>query len=917
MRYDCQSGSHEVLFRVDQPLCTVALDKTGIRMLFGCLSGTVHLSSADGAVKRDANVSNKAVTDIVWDTVGARWITAGQDGSIRLLAADDLKVMHEIKGPGPIWDIAIDARSEATTLAVAANSPEVILYDLSKDGRSTSLTNRLRVPSRDTGGGTAHAVCFGKGDDSLYAINNELQLVCWSRATAQILWTSRYAVSARNVREKTKAISPESLANRFSRVAGAVLSTGAGLVTAGHDMALKCWDTRVESGVRQIVLPSPNCVAFDASNESILWAGASDGSLSCINCEAGEVRAVRKHAHGAQITAVCAPAGLREVVTSSRDHYVRFWRLKGPEIQESKPAIRHTSVLLSLAASHNSRWLAAVDSQSQVLIWDIASRKLLFRDRIVSSPHGEPLTGKLAFSYGDNYLAAFGAGQTSAVYAAGPFRRLRDEVRVAGSGGTAMAWLSDPTNHFVASDTEGRIAEVVVGGQTTEVTNALTSAFHDAPCISIADTPGNRRLILLDARGRFIVYDPKHDRVLLERTCRYPGARQIVVDRSSRRVAIAHDVGSIELWDTAIPQRHEEFAQPKDQGRWRRTSLLRDVPGLRCDPMRMVQTDGDGHVAIAYFRDCALQSFEGTANLRVASDRGGVTRIESVSDRGQLSPNACRLALIADETALAYRRRLKNGDPYAGDFVLARRSQQGTWVQTVLERECNAGFFPCFAIAGNSLSGVLHFDFNGNYGCYTSREDETWHTERVGAQGDGYALIGVPSARSCHFIFAPQKFGSDRSPPQYICWDKGVRLQDVIDPTVNRASAITVGSDEQPIALVSHYSHPERPVYSLAFRHPNGWQLQPLPVPWTSFRNSIACDLHGRIHLVGQNPTSYEIVHWTMDKNRWQAEIVDRNPTHPCDWVIINLDRKGRPIVIACFTANERSDVDVYRTPAG
>jgi hypothetical protein len=214
---------------------------------------------------------------------------------------------------------------------------------------------------------------------------------------------------------------------------------------------------------------------------------------------------------------------------------------------------------------------------------------------------------------------------------------------------------------------------------------------------------------------------------------------------------------------------------------------------------------------------------------------------------------------------------------------------------------------------GDSLSGVLHFDYDSWQWRYTTDNNGHWQTQAVGVHGDGFHLFGATFRGSSHLVFTSQRFSSDRSPPQYGHWDKGLTHREVIDPSLALATAITVGTDGQPIILANQFTQYSDQSQVLAFRRSSGWQLQPV-TPKSSFvGRSSACDARGRIHLVGQNPRNCQLVHWMFDNHQWQAALIDDSLTHQADWAVLQLDARDQPVVLACLTEHDHSQVLVNR----
>lgn len=917
MAFDSETGRSQEVLRSPDPLYAVAADNDGSHVFFGGASGRVYLRSSDGRGEggRERTVSRAAVLAAAWCDRRRIWIVGCADGTMLALDGVTLEIEGETRVPGPIWDLDVADGVDRRLLAVGCQRPELAVYEVVGNPLVLQRIDSLTLPAGGKRPEAVHAVRFSADGRRVYAIDNLGRLLKWDREAGRCEWIVPAVVRGSQVERFNAASSredPEDLPLPFHRVGAAVLlPTGEDrVISAGEDRVVKIWAVGRNDGVTRLRTGTGPRIAFDPNESELLWTLAADGRLQVIDTlEQKPPKDVLAHAGGAAGLAVVHRTGA--VVTAGKDARVRFWTWDGAGIRPARPAIRHGRRLLSIAASHDGRWVATVDVAAVLSVWEIQSGRRVFSEPLLGAGGSEPKTGRIAFNCDDTRLAAFGPGQSCLVFRTDPFGKLDEHPIVAGSGGTALLWHPRDAGFLLIADDYPRYDGLSLPGCPLGF-ERLGLRQPQAPCVGMESSPDGRRWFLLEQTGRIIVCDPEHLGEVMVRRSRDGSACDLAIDTEGRRLAVAHADGAIEIWETRWRGDPPSLIDDA-RTRWSAATLVEGPSAAIETNSRCVALDTHDRLGVLFLAKRGERDREG--NLIFIHEEGGRVLREIIDDGGRVPSNAMCLAFGPDdEPIVVFRRAVPNRGPYDGSVQIARRRGPGKWALEQVLSNGNAGHYPSAVVRGGRVREIFHFSFAGYRWLHTFRDGALWKTATLGRAGDGLGLLGAsdPDGHS-HFAFRPNLFNSDPAPPLYARWDGKTLLREVIDPMASNALSIRLAPDRAPLVLV------QRPITAnllkmyLARRTAAGWRCDALPaeIPDQRGDSDFALGKDGEIYLASWDR---QLLLWRGTAGRWRRTIVADQPQSEgiCCWT--RTDSHGRPVIVAARAYQADGWIRAYRS---
>jgi WD40 repeat protein/predicted Ser/Thr protein kinase len=907
--FDIAAGNAQTICTADEPLYAVAVSTDGSRALFGGARGGLYLRALAGQVSRERRHGSRAITAIAFSRRAGLWLVGDESGQLAALAADTLEPQFTRHAPGPIWALDLSESADPPLAAVAGQMNGVLVCGIHAGERRFSERRTLTLPPAAADRLAAHAVCFAADGKAAYAVDSQRRLVKWDVASGAVETSVACIVRDRRSEAIAQPLAegptPRELPLPMQRTAGRIVAGGQHneeLIVAGADAALKWWRFAPQGKRRAKQLaprtgPNPQ-IGFAAHEAGVLWALDAPGTLWAFDTRANRVLTQTK-AHDGGTALVVAGDGL--VVTAGRDGRVKFWRREGGQARPAHlKSLAHDQPIRALAVDAERHWLAAVDDCARLCVWDFAAGRQ--RHLCALSPSGDrPLTGRLAFNRDGTRLCAFGSGQAAVIFETSAFHVLPEQARVAGSGGTALVWNPLKSDALLVADSMGRYAPMHWSdGDHCYPRSAISHA------VALRCTADGRRIVALEQDGQVRFFEPEglvqlHD-------ARAAGGKfcDLAFDAACRRLALASDDGTLEIWDTELPEApaaaQAGLTVTDDRARWSEHVLVEPTPRIIYLPPRAMAVDRQS-------RPCALYTacepgsqgvgplrFVRAEGQRLCDERleaGGAGPADAAADR-RVEPEAFCLALQGNgEPWAVYRRRTEIASPYDGQLLLAQRRAAGDWRYETVVAGGNLGFTPAvIQDRRGDIQEIYHYSFAGlNLVRSVRRADGGWQSAGFGTQGFGLRLAMLPGTRGdLHFVATSHRFNCDPRPAMYGHWDGTKWREEIIDPTGGVLPSLALLPDGTPVA--------ERPGVLLRRAGERWVEFCRLPgeVGPTAARCVIAPN--GDIYAAAWDAPRRAILLFRRHENQWQGAIVaqpaaDREPNLLC----VCLDPRGRPAI--------------------
>jgi hypothetical protein len=668
------------------------------------------------------------------------------------------------------------------------------------------------------------------------------------------------------------------------------------LITAGEDFVVKVWDTTVSDGSTSLqVGPDPR-IAFDRKRPELLWSLDSEGKLRVIDTVSAQ-RLGEIEAHPGGGAALELLSGSATVVTAGRDGYIQFWTWSDGGIHSARQAINHGTALLSIAASHNGRWVAGVDTFARLTVWEVAGGEQVFHEQLQGTDEGRPKTGRVAFNCDDTVLAAFGPGQSCHAFATTPFHPIDQRPQIAGTGGTAMMWHPMNRDFLLAADDQPRYTQLALGQCKLDRLNMGLNS-PKSTCVAMTSSPDSRRWFLLQESGRVVVFDPDYLGEVLECQTTH-GASDLAIDPSGRWLAVAHANGLVKILETG-PRPNVERKKVDTRRDWLRSTLLQTKSKRINVTPRGVALDSEDRFCMLLIENAKDNDLGGDL-LFVREDRDGAIQ-ERVDPSGKVPWEGVCLAFGngSDPVAVFRQRTGEAGREYDADIVITRRAGRGRWVEEQRVRVGNMGFYPAAVPQAGRVANVLHYSFvfAGGHLVNTSYDGSSWRHDLIGVHGDGYhQRAQVDERGEAHIVFHPMRYPG---PPLYGRWDGKQLHREVIDPSAVAVHSIQLQPDGIPAAMLQRIGPAGANTLYIAQRTPNGWQqCAVVPADQSLFASDFCCGNDRQLYLLSWDPQRRRLLLWRGSGNEWSVtNIADDWESGP-NWWTLRLDSHDRPVVVA------------------
>ncbi len=925
--FDVDSGEMQNVLSSPHPLYSVAASSDGNRLLFGDATGRVYLRALDGSVAKDLDVGAGAVTVITWREKTQDWIIGGENGLVQILSGKLLEKQSQIELDGPIWSLDVVEAEEHGLLAVGCQDSFVSLLELSEGGGRIEAAATLALPESSIAASAIHAVHFSNDGARIYAADDLGRVTQWDLSANKSIARWNIDAAARDPRtgELLKILHEQHaslpLPLPFQRAVSLLREAGGGqrMFTAGSDIAVKEWDIAKSSNDGVIRLtkslgPNPQ-IAFDSGRSELLWALDQAGTLWALDTTADKV-IDRRQAHSGDAVGISVARSGRFVATIGGDRRVRFWQLVDGKISPTgRKKIDHDQALISVTLSPDDELIAAVDAVGRLSVWSVESGQQVFLSDLVGKLKGEemivadrPFTGRVAFNSDGTLLSAFGSSQTAVVFSTNPFRRLNEQLFVAGNGGTAMIWSPVNPKVVIAADDYPRY--VVRAFERDHRNLELVTWAANEPCVAMETSPDGRRIIMLEEGGRLVFLESEHLVQTLEMRNPRLLDSDLAMDREGVRLAIVGRNGAIDILETTKDKKRAAIDAVDDTRLWSARDVVdRSRFAIEADARAMVFDDQNRlnmlltETGSSDFRNEGALQF-----VRVESDSIRRERIEvdgTVSDRRSVSRAVSIVDVPGEEPAIIFRRRTADvGAAYDGMVHMGRRVGPGDWQFETLLSHGNWGFYPVpqTSMAGK-LTDLYHFSF-ATFTLMHSSPGETagddWKTEFVGHVGDGLDLYGERSDDGrMHFLFRTNPFNSAPTPSIY-AWFDGQEIQrEVIDARAAVGPMRLLPDGSPVVRLVREDPNNGNPDVYLVRRTKDGWTRYCDLPPGSP--GSFVVGAEGKL-FVGPwwDPQTKRLILWQRDEGAWKATQVagafkEGDPV----WSILLKDNHGAPVILA------------------
>jgi WD40 repeat protein len=931
--FDVATGESQELLAVENPLWAVAASADGKAVLCGDSTGRVYRQSLAAEAAQDrlvAATEPAGVTVIRWHSPLAAWVVGDAAGRVQVLDAVNLETVAFVEIQGPIWSLDAVTHNQVTRIAASGGEGRLAVFRFEPETRRLSLSESLFWPQTENRNQALHAVRFDSQGERIWAVGSDGNLGEWDVERQRLQWSSRAVIVDSRRRDLERQLTAQEAAEElpipFRRIGAAVFDVAPdSLATAGDDGLLLFWNVprqgdalRWGTTVHDRLIGPKARLVFSPTQQEHLWTLNRDGQLVLVDAATGHVLASRDKVHSGMAADLAALHG--GVVTAGGDAELRFWQFAKGKLVSARAAIQHDRALISVAATADGRWLAAMDDNSGLGVWETATGKRQFFEQLPSIP-GQPYTGRISFHPSGDWLAAFGAGQSGYVFTcreeAGRFfvRRLPDQINVAGmNGGVAMAWNPAWPDRLVYSDDHPRFGIRSFGETASE---RESGALVHNTVVDMTPTPDGRRVLRVDRDGLLVSLDARHELTMVELSSSLRNVCGLAIDCAGQRVAIANDEGTVEFWHTSAPRR-SSLSEPIDAtAQWTSTDWLNRDSAVTNIAPRTLRFDTQGKV-----RFLATETHPGDfrsdgALYFVAEDERQLTR-ERITvgnpefDR-RMDAGACGLFLHDDKPMVVFRCRTAEKTAYDGVFYSACRTKPGVWETEQIHAHGNLGFYPAMMVdAEGRLTEVFHFLFGGYYLIRSYRVEDDWDYEIIGEQGDGLHLESWSKGDTLHILTRTNRFNSDPANSVYLQWKRGKAevLRERLPAALDYAQRITVLPNGQPVVVQSRQESDA--TKRLVVRTENGWtKHQRLPAGLDVRDWEIGPD--GATYVVTWQDQQEQLVVWRGEADKWSGQIVAKDLPAAPNWIAIRFDPQGRPVVAAGILGEPFSWLKAFR----
>lgn len=866
----------------------VAVSRDGTRILAGDANGWLHLLSSDVSDSASSVRLTAAVNTIASMESGDGWLVGTEEGAVTLLRGRELGVAESIVMGSAVRDLKIEGER---------------CWIATEDGRiheasAADLRVREIYQSQDE---QIAIDAIAVSTDAVVSAGRTGRVAVWDREGHQ-LRHSRHTVGTDKELAGVKRNRGQ-IPMPLKRRAAWALHTEEPhrLLIAGEDGYLQelAPSNRVadqsQRQLKTMVGPSPS-VAFSRPSDDLLWCRDASGTLSVIDVAGDRVVARCNVSTPSESTNLVA-LGNGAVATTTSERKPALWNCTNNNIVPVTDVTfeTHSQELLSLAVTSDDRMLVSVDTNACLILWDAQSGKIVTRDQI-STELGHPLTGAVAFSADDEFLAACGHSQICRVYRLNKDRseleRIPDMPFVAGRGATSIVWNPALRGQLIVGDDLPRYTVFDVGRDRDEEFKPSAKA---RPVAGVSTRNGDR-LILIEQNGLIRVHDTEFMADVLQLPTAIHAPADLALNSTDSILAVATAQGTIEcirvaplpepldpaLEDRAIADSERMLVPPSDIFfRFdRRSTCLRDDGTLFSlvisQPRPKVRNRG---VPLLVVNDGTRQWIEspgksGNMEFRSVPVNGAVIALDDI---GQPAI-ACRVARPG-ETA------------YEGDAFLIRRTRRDDWSHRKILQGGNSCFYPFLFSTARSqepFDSLLHFSFaNFRLQLSTGGSDATpWRTSNIASVRHGYYLEAERgSDGKVHCLYRSDR--SDQTTESEYVYASLAKnsVKHTSLPADRRCAVTRIGltPDGDPLVMTSLRSDGADRIVSYVSRLKDGkWSdVTQLPMALTEGVQDMDVTSDGTIHVTALNRATSQLCLGQFDGSQWRvmwSRLPDRSP---------------------------------------
>ena len=905
--WDVTTGERQIVLEHDRPLTSVAVAPEGTSIVFGDDRGLlIHVEDRDEeqqSVQKYEQLAGEAVMDIVFVTPNHVGV-AQADSVLSVLDLLMENVVQQETVQGALWDL--DLSEDSKLLAVACGNGVLRTFAVSPAGTlQADLLTYSTPPDLDSGPPQPlHSVCIDDSQGRLFAGDKSGRLLVWEIGDDVPFFVGLEA-QAGPVPDDQRNKFPVFLQRGFTAVQ--VTPTGDTVFTAGKNTCIGHWDFSESRGIAHLKVGHEPCIRFDPRKPHLLWVASEDAQLSVWDTRTS--------------TELCtfvlkgkAPCGL-DIATEECvavvcvKESVRFFRLRGSELEECRTTISHDVPLRNAAISPDASRVAAYDAKGNVVLWDSETAEQLG----IANLGGAAVSGAIAFNSDSSQLAVAGAGQNVSVFETESFEFIKTLPGIAGDGATVLRWHPSDPNVLWAGDTLG----TVIGWSVSDNSRLKNTQFP-SPVVGLSLSPSGERVAAVESAGAFRVVDPKWIGKVLERRVARIGPDNppcgLAFDSEERQLAIALQDGTIEIWDSAV-QTPELATRER---RWQGSLLLEGVKACR---IRLrspsVTLDRDDRIWIAY--STVVDETRQLVNVMGADTKGRTAdcvlgEVDLTTARAPADvDNSLAVLAMNGEIWAAYRRPLPEQGPYTAQ--IAGYSTEGTdvgktlsrrdWSKVPLSPVGNLGDWLHLLPGPNGMPAVFHLDWASYQFRASWYDGSAWKHAVVGRSGDGFSLKVVAASRGdIHAVFRQQRFNGDLAPTVYTKFNLAGRIEvrEDFDHSRGHCSLLSTRNG-QPVVVSGGV---------LATRTKHGWEKLA-----NVAGNGVYDQVRDRYMFVRWGVNQQRILLITYSNDSSTTEEVWKAPddlTELGGQLVVLVDSQGHPVIVAANGAEKNGWIRAFRT---
>lgn len=929
--WDRSSGRSRPLFHAGEPLTVVASARQQI--LFGTSSGKI-LVWEQGETKNkrwDVDLAGGAVTAIEWLPGAGIWLAGTDAGQLFLIDGTTRAVVEATRVPGPVWSIAArlaeDAAKGNDLVAIGCQESAPRLFR-SKRGVALDTLDRLAGTIKEDPPKALHRVRWSRDGRQLFALDDRGNLIGWERGDGTLLWvvpaiTKNSKVNAFRSRLPTIC---QPLGTFLDEFPGSAPNAGE-LLTAGEDMVVKRWILPQKTTAKSIRTGADPRVAIDAADATRLWILDRTGAIQLVDMTtATTLAAAHAHRGGTSIVASALAAG--GAITCGPDGDLVFWEFVGGALKAARRL--RTVPLRGLAVSHDQKWLAGLDLDGELSVWNAAGkddelRQPVYRYRFPDGPTHPFLPACLAFNADDTLLAVLGPAQRCDLFGAArgarPWSRYFVHGDVAGETGSALRWHPSDPGTFALADSAGRFKFITLANAKSPPP-LLKGPNPASPAVGIGWSSDGTRLFLLEEKGAWSVRDTGQLGLVLARQLPFASAGDFAIDPAGRRLVFADRSGAVHLRSLgdAMPK---VAALPQVSARW--TSSEFTLPNSH--QARMPDDHGliltaDDRVAMVWIEPGLDEQKLG--KLWFAEEHEGQWASQVLLEKAPLSTRGYRLQPDpSGHLALPYRLRKPAEGPYVATLNVLRRNPDGSWYEEWNPKDAppleNHYFDPLLLWRKDRPLGVIHFgsDVFQLYCTQTINPTDNeaaarqWKCSPIHRQGDGFNFCWqAGDGGALHLFYNTNRMNEDQGPPVYARLDGQQWRRRQLPGVLSGRGGLALLPNQEAVFTAKRLAPKEMERWSLVRSEGDRWRREDIPgAPPRS--HSIVVNKNGSIYVPSFDP--HESVLSTLELNfgSWQQHIM--GTCADCQWASMFLNRHDKLVAVAGSVVNGQKMVQVYR----